>query len=77
MMGLQGSSAAVAPVSDPVSMAAASSRAFGRKRLAGRMPLFLEIRHDICGLALRIVETFLDEGVGLLFQYLDVELRAA
>jgi hypothetical protein len=58
-------------------MAVASTRVFGRKRPTGKPPLFLELCHDIGGLALRIVEALLDEGIGLPFQYLDVEFRAA
>ena len=73
MMGLQGSSAAAA-VSDPASMMTASSGAGGLGNRAGRSPLLLELCHDIGGLALRVVEAFLDEGAGLLFQDFDVEL---
>src|SRR3954466_14220088 len=72
MMGLHGS-----PAKAGAAMSPASAMVDRSARGATRIALFLELCHDIGGLALRIVEAFLDEGAGLFFQDFDVELRAA
>src|SRR4051812_30699875 len=77
MMGLHGSSAATAVTSDPASIIVVGNGTGNLKDLAGRLPSFLELRHDICGIILRVVEALLNESTGLFFQHLHVKFGAA